>query len=225
MNNKKVFYTEFAYVFGLLFLSLGASLTEKAGFGMSMVIAPPYILYLKVSQYLSFFTFGMAAYVFQGFLIIITAIILRKVKLSYLFSFLTAVLYGFMLDGIGLLTEYIPSDWISIRVILFLVGICCSSFGVAFMFKTYLPPEAYELIVKEVSEKFKFPMHKVKLCYDISSLVFSIVLSFAFFGFGEFNGINVGTVITAFTNGILIGFFNKKLELIFVFKDKFKKNS
>ena len=74
MKKKRVFYTEFAYIFGLVFLALGASLTERAGFGMSMVIAPPYLLYLKLSEYLPFFTFGMSAYVFQGILIILIVI-------------------------------------------------------------------------------------------------------------------------------------------------------
>lgn len=222
MIKKKVFFTEVAYLFGLIFLALGASLTEKAGFGMSMVIAPPYILYLKISQYLPLFTFGMAAYMFQGALIILTVIFLRRFKISYLLSFCTAVIYGLLLDGINLLLAFIPNELIWIRIILFIIGMCCSSFGVAMMFKTYLPPEAYELIVKEISEKYNLKIHKVKTGYDISSLVLSVILSFLFFGFGCFNGINIGTVVTAVANGTLIGFFTKKLELAFSFKDKFK---
>ena len=222
MKQKKIFYTELAFVFGLFFLALGASLTEKAGFGMSMVIAPPYILYLKLSQYLPFFTFGMAAYVFQGILILVTIIILRRIKFSYLLSFCTAVIYGFLLDGLNLLTVYIPNELIIARVLLFCFGTLSSSFGVAMMFKTYFPPEAYELIVKELSEKYNIAIHKVKLGYDITSLVLSVAMSFVFFGFGQFNGIHIGTLITALANGTLIAIYNKKLESIFDFKDKFK---
>ncbi len=222
MRKQKVFYSELAYVFGILFLALGASLTQRANLGMSMVIAPPYVLYLKISQYLPFFTFGMAAYTFQILLIVATIVVLRKFKLSYIFSILTAVIYGFVLDTINLATIYIPNELLVIRAILLIIGLLSSSFGVALMFKTYLPPEAYELIVKEVAEKYNFAVHKVKLFYDISSLVFSVILSFSFFGLGMFKVINIGTVISAFANGLLIGMFNKKLELTFVFKDKFE---
>ena len=45
---KKTFYSEYAYIFGILFLALGTALMEKADFGMSMVVAPAYILHLKI---------------------------------------------------------------------------------------------------------------------------------------------------------------------------------
>ncbi len=66
---KRVFYTEISYVLGLIIMAFGAAFTEKADFGMSMVVAPAYILHLKVSEFLPWFTFGVAEYIFQGFLI------------------------------------------------------------------------------------------------------------------------------------------------------------
>ena len=223
MKKKTTFYTEIAYLVGLILLALGASLAERANFGMSMVIAPPYILYLKISQYLPFFTFGMAAYTFQGVLLIVTVLVIRKLKLSYVFSFFTAVSYGLILDGINLLTVHIPNNLVVVRIILFAVGILSSTLGVAFMFKTYLPSEAYELIVKEISKEYDLKIHKVKYVYDFSSLVLSVVMSFVFFGFGVFNGIHIGTLVSALANGALINFHNKKLEQTFEFKDLFKK--
>lgn len=223
MKKKTVFYTEIAYLAGLILLALGAALTERASFGMSMVIAPPYILYLKISQYLPFFTFGMAAYTFQGLLLLITILVIRKAKISYLFSFGTAVLYGVILDTINLFAVHIPADLFVVRILLFSFGILASTLGVALMFKTYLPPEAYELIVKEISNKYNLKIHKVKYVYDFSSLILSVIISFAFFGFGVFNGIHVGTLISAIVNGSIINFHNKKLEQNFEFKDLFKK--
>jgi uncharacterized membrane protein YczE len=123
MKKKTVFYTEFAYIAGLILLALGAALTERASFGMSMVIAPPYILYLKISQYMPFFTFGMAAYTFQGLLLLITILVIRKAKISYLFSFGTAVLYGVILDTINLFAVHIPADLFVVRILLFAFGL------------------------------------------------------------------------------------------------------
>ena len=46
---KKVFYTELSYILGLVIMAFAAAFTEKADFGMSMVVAPAYILHLKLS--------------------------------------------------------------------------------------------------------------------------------------------------------------------------------
>lgn len=56
---KRTFYTEAAYIIGLITLALGTAFMERANFGMSMVVAPVYLIYLKVSDYLNWFSFGM----------------------------------------------------------------------------------------------------------------------------------------------------------------------
>lgn len=218
---KKVFYTELSYVLGLVIMAFAAAFTEKADFGMSMVVAPAYILHLKISEFLPWFTFGVAEYVFQGILIIITAIVMRKFKLSYLFSFVTAVLYGTLLDGAMVLVANLPENSFAIRILWYVLGTVLCSFAVSLFFHTYLSPEAYELIVKELSQKFNCNINKVKTAYDCFSVVLGIVLSFSFFGFGVFEGVKFGTIICALINGFLIGRFSKILEHLFEFKNKF----
>ncbi len=221
---KRVFYTEFAYLMGVIILAIGTAFMTRADFGVSMVVAPAYLLHLKVSQYLPFFTFGMAEYVFQAILLIFMMILLRKVKLSYLFSFVTTIVYGIVLDlAIALLT-HIPSETLGSRSILYLVGMPLCSLGVAFLFHTYIPPAAYELFVKEVSGKFNYDIHKFKIVYDYTSCAVSIIMSFALFGMWHFEGINVGTVVCALLNGILISVFNKIFEKIWIFEDFQKKH-
>ena len=66
---KKTFYCEAAYAIGLACLALSTALMATADFGVSMVVAPAYILHLKVSEYLPFFSFGMAEYLLQLVLI------------------------------------------------------------------------------------------------------------------------------------------------------------
>ncbi len=49
-----------------------------------------------------------------------------------------------------------------------------------------------------------------------------MALSFILFGFGVFVGVNIGTVICALFNGLLIAGFTKIFDKHFVFTDKFK---
>ena len=219
---KKVFYTEIAYILGLIIMAFAAAFSAKADFGMSMVVAPAYIIHLKVSEFLPWFTFGIAEYFFQGFLILLTVILMRKFKLSYLFSFVTAVLYGTLLDCAMVLVSYLPDNIFAIRILWYILGTAFCSFAVSLFFHTYISPEAYELIVKELSTKFSGKINKVKTVYDCTSTVLAIALSFLFFGFGVFKGISWGTIICALVNGTLISCFTKLLENFFDFKNLYK---
>ena len=47
---QRTFYTELAYFLGLLILALGTAFMERSDFGVSMVVAPAYLLHRKVSE-------------------------------------------------------------------------------------------------------------------------------------------------------------------------------
>ena len=222
MKSKKVCFSEAAYFIGIIILALGTALMEKADFGMSMVVAPAYLLHLKLAQYNPIFTFGMAEYIFQALLIVILTVIMRRFKKSYLFSFVTAVIYGFALDLMIWAVGAVPDDGIMMRALLFLLGLLFGTIGVSFLFHTYIAPEAYELIVKEISLNHGIKIDKVKTAYDCISCAVGILMSFAFFGLGKFEGVKLGTIFCALINGKLIGLIGGALESTFEFKDALK---
>lgn len=207
---KKIFYSEISYLLGLLILPLGGAFFSVADFGLSMVVAPCYLLHVKVSEYLPFFSFGMATYTFQLLLLVVLAIVVKKFRMYFLGSFVTAFLFGLLLDLYLYLLSFVAFDTMAIRIISLILGVVLTAIGVSFFFHTYLPPQAYELFVKEIALKFKFPIGNVKLIYDLSSLTISVLLSFLFFGFGSLVGIGIGTLLCAALNGFLIG---KLIEL------------
>ena len=219
MKTKRTCSTELAYVLGLVILAAGTALMERANFGMSMVVAPAYLLHLKLSQTFSFFTFGVAEYVFQALLLILLSFALRGFKRSYLFSFVTAVLYGVTLDMAIAAAALLPGNGMIARFVFYLLGMVLCSVGVAFFFKTYISPEAYELVVKELAERFSLRIDRVKTAYDCISCLTGVLLSFVFFGFGHFEGVKLGTIFCALINGYLIGRISDGLDRIFEFQD------
>ena len=222
---KKVFYTEMAYALGIVILALGTALMEKANFGMSMVVAPAYLLHLKISQTLPFFSFGMAEYTLQAAILLLLGLAMRRFKLSYLFSFCTAVIYGLALDGVMMLTAGFPAEAMALRVVYYLLGMLLCSIGVSLLFHTYIAPEAYELFVKEVSAKIGMDIHRFKTLYDCVSCGIGVVLSFAFFGLWHFKGVKLGTILCALINGSIIGWCTRVFEARFEFKDGLKLRS
>ncbi len=219
---KKTFYTEAAYFLGIIILAAGTALMERADFGMSMVVAPAYLIYLKVSQYAGWFTFGMAEYCFQAVLLIMTAVLMKRFRIMYLFSFVTAVLYGFVLDLMMSLAVFLPCTAVITRILFFLGGMLLCSIGVALLFHTYIAPEAYELLVKEISAKFQYDISRVKTVYDCCSCLAAVIMSFMFFGLWHFEGVKAGTIFCALINGWLIGRCGGVMEERFIFKDGLK---
>ena len=116
----------------------------------------------------------------------------------------------------------LPETVFVVRVVWYVLGSVLCSLAVSLFFHTYLSPEAYELIVKEFSAKFRVDINKVKTAYDCLSTIIAIAMSFVFFGFGVFKGVGLGTVICALINGFLISRFTKMLEKYFVFENKLK---
>ncbi len=219
-RKKAVFSTELAYILGMALLCLGNAFMSLSNFGVGVVVSPAYVLHLKISEFLPFFSFGMAGYLLQGVLLLLLWVLTRHFKRSYLLSFATAVLAGFMLDGFILLLKLFSPATLAGRAVFFIVGMFIATSGIAFLFKTYITQEAYDLFVMELGKRFSLNINKVKITYDISSFVLAIVLALFLFGISDFRGIGVGTVVSACFNGLLIAMYGRLYDKLFTFEDK-----
>ena len=221
MKTKRVFYSEAAYALGIVALALGTALMARADFGMSVAVAPAYLLHLKLSPVFPAFTFGVAEYLFQAGLLILLSLALRRFRAVYLLSFVTTVLYALALDAVIALGGLLPPlpGGLGLRVCCFIAGELLCASGVSLFFRTYLPPEVYELLVKEIARHTGADVHRVKMAYDGVSCAVSVAMSFAFFGFGHFEGVKLGTAALALVNGRIIRGVSRAMETRFEFKD------
>ena len=220
---KKLLHSETAYVLAMIILSMGTALMERADLGISMIVAPSYLLHLKVSQTLPWFSFGVAEYTMQTVVLLLVIIFMRRLKLAYFFAFVSAALSGVLLDIAIAVIALIPFEGMGARLVYYVLGMCVGSFGVGLIFHSYVTPGAYESFVKELAPKYGFDLGKFKTAYDMSSLLVGVIFSFAFFGFGNFVGIRLGTVICALINGTLVAFSAKLVDRLFYFEDAIPK--
>lgn len=203
---------EIAYLLGIVLCALGVCFSAKSGFGVSMVVAPAYVLHCKLSPYLPFFSFGVAEYVLQGALIVLLCLAVRRVRLKYLLSFGTAVLYGVVLDLWRLLFGEAVYEQMWQRCLSCAFGAVVTALAIALLLRTYLPQQGYELVVKELTDRFGWNMGKVKWIYDISSLVLAIVMMLCFFGRFDMEMIGVGTLLLTVINTPLITLCGRLLD-------------
>lgn len=221
-NSEKIPHVaEIAWVLSIVLCALGVCLAANSGFGVSMVVAPAFVLYSYLSTLFPWITFGITEYALQGLLVIFLSLALRRFKWKYPFAFLTALLYGLSLDGWRLLFGQAVYGTIPLRIAAAVAGSLISSIAIALSLRSYLPQQVYELIVKEIVDKFGFSMGKVKWIYDISSLVIAIVLMLCFFGRFDTELIGISTLVLTFLNTPLITMFGKIIDRFFIVDSAF----
>ncbi len=201
-------YDEVIYIIALFGLTFAVAILAAADFGMSMIGAPAYIISVKFD----IFSFGEWTYLVQALLFIAFCIAMKKVKPIYFVSFVTCVIYGYILDMwcyvIPLLNPDVTAPgsmdlWL--RIVMFIVGQLLTSFTVMLFLKSYIYPQVCDFFVKGLVARYKLNQVRFKLIYDMSYLVVSIVLTLVFFG--KFVGIGWGTVVIAIVTSPLIGVF------------------
>jgi len=207
---------ETTWALGTLLMALGVALVSVSSFGYSMIAAPVYLIFRR----LSVLSFGTVEYLYQGVLLILLCLLVRRFKPSYLCSFLTAVIYGLVFDLFLMLTALLPQANLLPRILWFCLGELCIGLAVCFYVHTDMAPAVYELFVKELSSRYHLPFGSVKLTFDITLCVISVLMSLLLFGPGALSdpasvpaamisgyvmeGIGVGTVVAAVVNGPLI---------------------
>ena len=211
---KLKIHSETLYFAAIVLLAFSVAMLTAANFGISMIVAPAYILSLKTG----FLTFGKAEYVLQAGLFIVFCLVMRKFKAVYLSSFVTCLIYGAVLDLWRLLPIFNPNVTVPgsmpmpLRIVMFVFGILLTSLSIACFFKTYLYPQVYDFFVKGVSAKFHIKRSFFKTCFDLSCLAVGSAMTLLFFG--KVVGISFGTLFMALINGTVIGFFGKILDKV-----------
>lgn len=200
------------WAMGLTLTALSVSLAAKSGFGVSMIVAPAYVLHLKVVEFLPWFSFGVSEFLVQLSLIVAMAVIVREIRLKFVLSFGTAAIYGVVLDlWRKLVGTDIPEE-MSQRIFFAVCGIVICGFAIALMFRTSWPQQSYDMFVKEMSEHFGVEIDKFKWGYDTASLLTAIALMLVFFHRFSFQMIGIGTLITTVVNAPIIAMFGRLID-------------
>ena len=217
MNKKIRLSREAAYVWATIVLPLAIAMMAKANLGLSMIAAPTYI----VSEKVSFLSYGQAEYIFQTIVLLLMSAVVGKFRLIYLSSFVTALIYGTVLDGFVYLLRPLDVSQLWLRLVFFAVGMVLTALGVELYIKTYLPPCAYDYFVRTVVQEKHTDLRKTKLINDGVYLILSVVLTLTLFH--RFVGITWGTLVITLCNGHIIAFFDKQMDKHIEFYNRFPK--
>ena len=220
---------ELMWLLGVIFVALGVCICSKADLGVSMIAAPAFIIYDAVQSLWSGFSVGMIEYLVQGVYLILLCIIVRRFNWRFLLAFLTAIIYGYVLDLWLLIFKDVAFPEIYQQWIMLIVGDAITALGVACFFKTYMPLQVYELCVAEFADKYKFKINKVKWGFDITCLLISCVLAFVLFRDADkfdwstiykasYHHLGLGTIVTTLINAPIIAGCSILLDKCFTYE-------
>lgn len=211
---------EFSWLIGTILCALGVALCTKANFGLSMLTAPAYIIHLAVSKILPWYTQGTSEYIFQAGLLLLICLLVKRFRIKYLLSFGTAVIFGLVIDGwLWVFGGSAPFSTLPMRLAAFAFGELITALSIAFVFRSYLPPQMAECLVMELSAHFKVPQGKIKQINDIVFLILSFLLSLILTG--GFTGVGWGTIVITLVNAPLIQWWGKLLDRYMEFDPMF----
>ncbi len=195
-------------VFGLFFSALGVAFTKHAELGVSPISSVANVMNYKFPS----ISMGTWLIIWNCCLIVgQIAVLRRKFQPIQLLQIPLSFLFGWFTDLGMFIISPIPINFYPVRLICVVIGVTVLGFGISLAVIANVIMNSGEAFVKAVSDTINKEFGNVKIAFDIFCVLFSIVLSLAFFDF-RIVGAREGTVISALFTGVAVKFFNKRLR-------------
>lgn len=216
MAKKELCKRYLVFIISLFFSGLGVAVTRHGELGVSPISSVANVLSLRFPV----LSMGTWLIIWNCVLILGQVLILRKkFQPIQLLQVPLSFLFGYFTDFGTWCISFVPADSYPVRLILVLAGIIILGFGIALSVTANVIMNAGEAFVKAAADSLKKDFSNVKIVFDVSCVVLSVLMSLVFFE-GTIAGTREGTVIAAFGTGFAVKCFcrlfkeplNRKLE-------------
>ncbi len=203
MSKKETAGRYILFIISLFFSAMGVAFTKHGELGVSPVSSVANIMSLRFE----FFTMGTWLVIWNIILILGQIIILqKKFNIIQLLQIPLSFLFGWFTD-IGLSwVSHIPAELYPVRVIMVVIGVTILGFGISLAVTANVIMNSGEAFVKAISDTWNLQFGNIKIIFDISCVVLSVVLSLLFFDM-KIVGTREGTLISALLTGLTVKFF------------------
>lgn len=208
MSTKEKIQRYILLIIGVFFIGLGIAFAKRSDLGISPVSSVANVVSLKFD----FFTVGTWLMLWNFLIIVAEVLILRKeFKPIQLLQIPISFLLGFFTD-IGMqIVSFIPVNIYIIRLLLVLCGVVVLGFGITLTVISNTVMNVGEAFVDILAHKLNKSFGNIKVMFDISCVLLSVILSLIFFDFSVV-GTREGTFITAFCTGFVVKWLTKRIK-------------
>ena len=204
VKNENYAVRRVLYLMGLFIMTLGVSMSVKSNLGVSPVSSIPYTI-----TCITGLEMGKATIVFHIVLVVLQILILRGAfQIKNLLQVVVGVVFGYFTTFSNYLFSFLPTtDNMVIRLGMMLVSTVLIAIGIFFYLPSDIVPLAGEGAMKAISDKTNIVFNKVKIGFDISMVVISLIACLTVLR--QFGSVGIGTVIAAVLVGAVLGVLTK----------------
>ena len=201
------------YIVGLFIMTLGISLSVKSNLGVSPVSSIPYTI-----TCITGLEMGKATILFHIVLVVMQILILRKAfQMKNLLQVVVGVIFGYFTTFSNYLFSFLPTpEHMTGRLLMMLGSTVLIAVGIFFYLPADIVPLAGEGAMKAVSDTMHIAFNKVKVGFDISMVIISLISCLV--ALGTLGSVGVGTIIAAVlvgsVLGVITGWFGEKRDKI-----------
>lgn len=207
-TKKEIIKRYILFIISLFFCGLGVAFTKHAELGVSPISSIANVVSIKFD----FISFGTWLIVSNCVLLLGQIILLRRnFKPIQLLQIPLSFVFGYCTDFGLWLIDGIPNENYIVRLLLVLAGIIFIGFGIALGVIADVILNSGEGFVKALADVTKKDFGNVKIVFDTSWVLMSVVLSLIFFD-GKLLGTREGTIISALLVGVAVKFFRPILQ-------------
>ncbi len=190
-------------------MSVGVGLSIKSGLGVTPISSIPYSLTLASNV-----NIGITTVVFNAFLVFLQIPILRKkFNPKRLLQLINAFMFGYFTDiSLWILSPF-PKLSLGFDFLLLIVSMFLIAIGILIYMPANIAPLPGEGVVEAVSLVSDKRFSNVKVCFDTSMVVLSLIIC-VFFTENIFGSVSIGTILAAIFIGIIIKHINNLYEKI-----------
>ncbi|MBU5315412.1 hypothetical protein KQI30_03860 [Clostridium bornimense] len=195
-KDNKLVVRLISYFGGFLIMTLGIAISVKSNLGVSPVSSIPYTMTCVWGVEM-----GKATIIFHTALVVMQILLLRKnFKIKNLLQIPVGVVFGYFTTFCNYLMNFIATpESIVIRILMMLISTFFIAFGIFMYVPADIMPLAGEGAMLAIAEVTKKPFANIKLIFDVSMVVISLLT--CLFIIHSFGSVGIGTIIAA----VLVG--------------------
>ncbi len=202
MKKSNQLFRIMIYLLGIILVSLGIVLCKKSNLGISPISSVPYVL-----EYIVPLSFGTLTMLFHFVNVLIQMVLLKKIwDYKILLQIPLSWIFG---QTINLFQKciYINEQNIWWQCTALILSVLLTAIGMVCMLNMKLIANPPDGTVKEISQKSNILFGNVKVMYDVTMVIISVLLGLIFCK--KILGIGIGTLISAIFIGKCVSVIRK----------------
>ncbi len=206
---KKWIYRYVFFILGVAINSFGIAFVTKSAMGTSQISSIPYVFSLEFPS----IRFGMWTFLFNILFILLQVVLLKKdFHPIQFFQILVNVLFSGLIDLSMSALSFFQPEALWLRILSLLFGCLILALGICIEVAPDVLVVPGEGIVRALAQTTKIKFGTVKVYFDVTLIVIAGILSLLFFQ--KFNGVGIGTVVSAIVVGRFVNWINLHFKSI-----------